>query len=319
MANKSKNVSKRNKTNSAGNNRLLLLLIAVLLVVLFIVVFTFVSKLIQTDTYYVLNKDISAKTQITEDILDPLETSEGSAPPNALSIDDLQGFNAYSQTALKAGDILSTSNVGGLEDISIGIPDSWVVTSFTIGDNDVVGTAITKGVYFDMMVIDENGAYYPFINVLTLDNNISYTGATSEENQQETSSGGSQNYVVGMSPENAAKLQSIIKDSSQKTIKLVLSPRQNEYAKPRIADYNGIFKYSQDSDSVIWPGNPEKIVNHENDNGEVTNYNFIDIEGERLENGQPKNITTENGEKGNNHSEDKTEKKENNDNNDNNN
>lgn len=252
------------------SNGLILIVIGVVSLALFGVVFSVASKLFQTETYYVLNQDIPTRTQVTEDMLEPVVTSEGTAPEAAVGLADVQTGNVYTQYPLLTGDILTMSNVGGMEDISVGIPDTWVITNFSVGADDAVGGRIQRGAYFDIMVAGEDGTTYPFVNVLALDTTVDLSNASSAEaaDSEEAHEGQTSQYVVGMSPDNAAKLQNIVKNHGS-DIKLVLSPRQNEYEKPKIADYDGKFAYDR-SDSPVWPGQSEA--------GELTDYTFTDVE-----------------------------------------
>jgi hypothetical protein len=71
-----------------------------------------------------------------------------------------------------------------------------------------------------------------------------------------------------MEPGDAGKLQSIV--AKYKTnLKLVLSPKQNSYQKPALADYSELFTF-EDKTSPIWPG--------KSDNGELTDSNFNAVE-----------------------------------------
>lgn len=252
------------------SNGLILIIIGVVALILFGVVFSVASKLFQTETYYVLNQDIPTRTQITEEMLEPVVTSEGTAPEAAIGLADVQTGNVYTQYPLLTGDILTMSNVGGMEDISVGIPDTWVITNFSVGADDAVGGRIQRGAYFDIMIAGDDGSTYPFVNVLALDTTVDLGNASSADaaDSEEAHEGQTSQYVVGMTPENAAKLQNIVKKNSG-DIKLVLSPRQNEYEKPQLSEYDGTFAYNKE-DSAIWPGQSEE--------GELTDYTFTDVE-----------------------------------------
>lgn len=234
--------------------------------------FMLLRNLIQTETYYTLNQDVPARTQITPEMLSPVVTSTGTAPQAALGIEDVQSGAVYSQYSLRTGDILTASNAGEQKDISVGIPDSWVVTNFSVPADNAVGGRIQRGYYFDIMVATDDGSTYPFINVLALDTTIDLNDASSSDaaNTEEAKSGQTTQYVVGMSPQDAGKLQSIMKKHGD-DVRLVLSPRQNEYAKPKMSDYEGNFSYNKD----------DGVKNM----GEGTNYTFADAE--RDEFGRP--------------------------------
>ena len=260
------------KKKSGGNNRFLIFVIVLVAVLVFVTFATFAQKIFQTETYYVLNQDVPTRTQITTEMMAPVTTSEGTAPAAAFGLEVVQTGDAYSKYPLKAGDILT------LEDISVGVPDTWVVTNFSVGADDAVGGRIQRGTYFDLMVATQEGSFYPFVNVLALDTTVDLSGASSADaaDTEEAHAGQTTQYVVGMSPENAAKLQTIVKQYSG-SLKLVLSPRANEYQKPQLSDYDGLFTYDQSVDGSIWPGY--------SDLGELTDYTFTRIK--RDEFGEP--------------------------------
>lgn len=264
------------KKNGSGsvlrNNKIILAGIALLLVFVFIGFLTFLKSFYQTETYYVLNDTqgevIPARTIITPDMLSPLVIAAETAPPNALDISEVDGITT--KYALKPGDILTDSNAGKVNDIYNGVPDSWVITNFSVGADDAVGGRIHAGDYFDVMVADENEAFYPFINVLALDTTVSLSGASSANaaDTAEAYAGQTSQYVVAMSPENAAKLQQVNNKYKGK-VKLLLAPKQNSYQKPALADYSKLFTF-EDKTSPIWPG--------KSDTGELTDSNFNNVQ-----------------------------------------
>jgi len=275
---------KKNANRSVkGNNWLLYALAGVLALAIFVTVLITAMKLFQTEEYYVLNTNVSARTQITPEMLDTVVTSEGTAPEAAIGLGEVQTGTIYSQYPLVAGDILTNSNVGGRSDISVGVPDSYVITNFSVGADDAVGGRIQRGYYFDMMVInneegsENDGAYYPFVNVLALDTTVDLSGATSAEaaETEEAHDGQTTQYVVGMSPGDAARLQHLVEGGAK--IKLVLSPRANEYQAPQLSEYEGLFTY----DRAAGP----------QDMGQNTDYTFTDVE--RDEFGVPSELPNE--------------------------
>lgn len=266
--------SKKSK-RGGGNGKFIIAAIIVVAIAVFFVFASLAQKVFQTETYYILNQDVPTRTQVTEEMMSPVTTSEGTGPEAALGLDVVQTGNVYTQYPLSAGDILTMSNVGTLDDISIGVPDEWVITNFSVGADDAVGGRIKRGYYFDMMVVTPEGAYYPFINVLTLDTTVNLNSASSNEaaDSAESKAGQTSQYVVGMSPENAARLHIIMARESG-NIKLMLTPRSNEYNRPQESQYDGVFTYTQEEDGTIWPG--------KSPNGELTDYTFRDFERDSL-------------------------------------
>lgn len=205
------------------------------------------SSLVQQETYYVLNQNVPARTQVTPDMLSPIQTSVGSGLKNAKSVGDVQSGYVFTRYPLDAGDPLTASNSGGFDDIATGVPDSYVITNFGVSADDAAQGRITRGTYFDMMIVTDSGSYYPFVNMLALDTSVSLGSATNANavNTAEAKNGQTSQYTVGMSPQDAAKLHYIMKKYSG-SLKLVLSPRANQYKQPSLSSYTGKFSYSTD-------------------------------------------------------------------------
>ena len=270
----------KNKLGTKSANTNLIIWIVVLLIALAIMflVALVMRNATETDQFYVLNTPVAAKSQITPEMLEPMNAVKDQAPPNALGISDIQAGGIYAQYPLNKGDIVSGSNVSGFTDISTGIPDNWVVTNFPVSPDNAVGGRITRGTYFDIMAYNKDkGAYYPFVNVLALDTTVSTNSLSSAQaiDTPEAQDGQTQQYYVGMSPQDAGKLQALMSSGDQ--IKLVLSPRQNEYQNPDLNAYKGFFKYENDKGEAIWPGKSA--------GGEITDYTFSKVE--RDEFGRP--------------------------------
>ncbi len=286
------------------NAKIIWLGVAILLVGVFVGTLFLLKSVYQTETYYVLNQDVPVRSQITMDMLTPVVTSAGTAPGGAPEmpqdqkeierqniLSQVQAGSAFTLFPLKSGDVLSASNVAVLADISVGVPDSWVITSFSVDYNNAVQGRISRGTYFDIMVVADTGAYYPFVNMLALE--TATGGGTSSASGEDVSGMNSTTsvYTVGLSPENAAKLQWLQTFGSGE-MKLVLSPRQNEYQAPALAEYEGAFYYDPLVDGVIAPGLLD-VVDAEGqpldvdgdgkaDKREVTNYNFTDVERDQF-------------------------------------
>lgn len=266
-------------TASLRNNKLIWVSIIVLVVIVFVGALNYLKAFYQTETYYILNQDVPARTQIFPEMLSPVTTSAGTAPAAALGIAEVQDNAAYAQYPLLEGDILTGSNVGGLSDVAVGIPDSWVITNFSIDADSAASGRITRGAYFDIMMIGAPkadgdttsgpGVYYPFINVLALDVTTSISSLSSSQaaDSEEARVGQTDLYSVGASPEDAARLQSAIAQGA--TMKLVLSPRQNEYQAPNPADYR-----TTSGGNVFFYNTGDVPTNL----GEGTDYTFTDVE-----------------------------------------
>lgn len=284
-------MAKRNRSGSSllANNRIIFGGVAVLLIIVFVGALTLLKSTVQTETYYVLNDElgetIPARTLVTEEMLSPMVIAADTAPPTALSIDEIMENYVYTKYALNPGDILTSSNAGDVDDIYNGVPDNWVITNFSVDADSAVGGRIRAGTYFDMMIATDSGSFYPFINVLTLDATVDLSSASSAAaaESSEAYEGQTSQYVVAMSPQDAGRLHNLVRTYPD-AIKLVLSPQQNNYNKPNISDYSEVFTFD-DPTSPIWPG--------KSDEGEVTDSDFNRVErneaGEPLEKVNPRN------------------------------
>lgn len=270
----------RMKKSKLQDSKLIIAAIVALALVSFFLFVFLLRGFFQTETYYVLNEDIGPRVQISAEQLDPRVVSDGQAPPNALSLADVQTGGLYTQYPLRAGDIISESSVGALSDIRVGVPDSWTITSFGVSADDAVGGRITRGTHFDIIAIDntldEPRAFYLFNNVLALDTTVSMEGASSADavDTEEAQSGMTEQYVVGMRPEEAAFFHMAVEEYD---IRLVLSPRENEYQQPDQERIRGFFDLSEID------GNWEPI-----EIGTMTDNTFMPVE--RDENGRPVSV-----------------------------
>lgn len=266
------------------NNKLIFALIGVLVIIVFVGALTLLRGIYQTETYYVLKEDVPTRTQIVPAMLTPVVASAGSAPEAAKGIADVQTGNVYSRFPLAAGDILTNSNVDtGLSDIANGVPDSWVITSFAVGADDAVGGRVHRGDYFDIMIAQADGSFYPFVNVLAIDTTVSLSSASSNNaaNTQEAHDGQTSQYVVGMAPGDAARLHQLTKKYGG-SFKLLLSPRQNQYAAPKLAEYSGFFAYQEDLSMMTTVSTPK-------DMGKDTDYTFAPVKRDAF--GRPLEVT----------------------------
>ena len=263
------------------NNKLVFLAIAILMAIVFVGALTFLSNVYQTEEYYVVNQEVPTRTQVTPEMLKKVVTTKGTAPAG-LTPADVQSGTVYTRYPLAAGDLLTLSNTGGLADIAVGIPDSWVITSFSVPADQASAGRITRGVYFDMLIVNENGSYYPFVNMLAIDTSVSVTGASNPGaiDSEEAKTGQTQIYYVGMTPGDAARLQTLMANPDG-TVQLILSPRENDYQEPNIEAYtgpeNGIFTFEFD-------GTPQNV-------NQGTDPTFTDVERDEM--GRPTNVDSD--------------------------
>lgn len=232
----------KNNASLLRNNKLIFSLIGVLSTVVFVLLLSLLRNVYETETYYVLSQPVSSRTEIQPAMLQPIETSSGTAPNSALTIADIQSNKVFAKYDLNAGDILTVSNVGKTQDVTSGIPDTWVITTFDISANNAAGGQIKKGTYFDFLVAQKNGARYPFVNVLALD----VTSNTVAADQKDSKTSGDMQITVGLPPGDAAMLHQILEADGER-VHLLVSPKQNDYQKPQLASYTGAFKFDGES------------------------------------------------------------------------
>lgn len=117
-----------------------------------ILAFTIMSGVTATQSYWVLGKDVPARTQVTTDILTEVVTSAGKVPPTALDINMITSGDSYTKYSLKAGDILTASNTGDLLTLSEGLPKDFVIASFIADPSTAAGGNVNRGDYIDIIV-----------------------------------------------------------------------------------------------------------------------------------------------------------------------
>lgn len=210
--------------------------------------FVILSSVTSTTTYYVLNQNVAARTEITSSMLSPVVTSTGGQPQNALGLADITANPTYAKYALNTGDLLTTSNSGSLTPLNTGLPAGFVVATFTAPASAAVGGTIARGDYIDLIDISSSTnsgikqASYFLQHVLVLDATVNLDSVASGSNSAPTSATGSTvssssssstanssvrsgiptMYTVGLSPQDAAKLAI----ATQETIYVVLSADQ---------------------------------------------------------------------------------------------
>lgn len=196
------------------------------------------SSVASTTTYYVLNQDVPARTQVTEDMLTPVVTATGGEPRNAIDVNAIAAKPLYTKYALNQGDTLNLSNSGALMPVREGIPEDHVVASFTVPAEYAVAGRVERGNYIDILARDDESgtAKYVLQNVLVTEVNSDLAAVSPDEEAAEGEEGeGSAAdtaaarsgiptvYTVSLTPEDAAKLP-LIADS---LIYVVLSPAAN--------------------------------------------------------------------------------------------
>ena len=183
-------------------------------IVTLIVLVVFLQGLISTTKYYVLNKDVAARTLVTQDMLTEVTTSEGGQPPTALDIAAVANGDVYTKTNLTTGDILTASNAGDLVPLRDGIPTDYVIASFTAPATFSAGGNITRGDYIDIYLSNDATSKLVFQRMLIVDAVSSIENGEGDETvtaDEETAVapyrvGIPTVYTVGISQQDASKL-----------------------------------------------------------------------------------------------------------------
>lgn len=151
-----------------------------------IVLVIFLQALISTTKYYVLNTDVPARTAITATMLTEQVVSSGGEPKNAIDIAlvneaEMLGTPLYSKASLLAGDILTESNVGDLIPLRQGIPEDFVVASFSADPNSSAGGNVKRGDYIDVFFVGDEETTLLFQRILILDTTTDLAAGESAE------------------------------------------------------------------------------------------------------------------------------------------
>ena len=167
-------------------------------VVAALIAFAILSAATAKDSYYVLNTDVTARTEISISMLTQIQTSAGSVPPSALSISDINSTRTFSLYSLKRGDILTKSNTGDLLSLSAGLPSNFVIGSFVAAPSMAAGGNIQRGDYVDIMaIVNDNtvtgssgaAASYILQRVLVIDATVNLDSYSSNSSASSTTTG----------------------------------------------------------------------------------------------------------------------------------
>lgn len=207
--------SQKTRTTRGGSKVFLAAAIA-FAVVAAAMVFIVLGQVTSTVTYYVLNQDVPARTQVTEDMLTPVTTSQGGQPRNALDISHLSPDPVFARYHLSAGDILTPSNVGLYSPIQEGIPADYTVASFSVPAENAVAGKVSRGDYIDIIAtnnLSETGeAQYVLRHVLVVDTAADLAAEAQSANTVDGSEDGAVRsgvptlYTVALPEADAAKL-----------------------------------------------------------------------------------------------------------------
>lgn len=243
----------KNRTFNRSGTIAIVSVITVIVLVIFVIGVKLFSSVAKTETYYVLSKDVPAQTLVTEDMLKPVSASPGSEPKNILTKADVIADKYYTRIAIKAGEggtpvpLAAVQKEGETTSgLQSQIPDNWVVTSFSISSDKAVSGSLHTGDFFDMLVVTDQGAFTPFINTLVLGTTLnSQTVSNSDGSKTYTTE--TVQYIVGLPPQEAARLQHIIGTFDN----VVLNVSSESAKQCKSVNMNSY------SDTVKWDGSTE--------------------------------------------------------------
>lgn len=186
---------------------------------------TLLGNATATQTYYVLGRDVAARTQVTPEMLVPRVAKVGQAPPNAFDLVSVRDEEVFTEIALSAGDVVSASNAGPLFRITSNVPDHFVAASFSAEPELAVAGKVRTGDHVDLIATDDEGLAGPkaqvvLQHVLVLDVTVDPSSIAAEANagqegeqvvdpgpeSEAARSGIPSVYTVALAPADAAKL-----------------------------------------------------------------------------------------------------------------
>ena len=115
------------------------------------------NQIQSTATYYELNKNVSARTKITEDMLSPREVTQGGEPTGAFTKEMVASGNVYAKFDLNQGDILTRSNSGPLNNTVRDIPDDFTIATMPVQPTYANMGQIKRGDYINIFTISNGG------------------------------------------------------------------------------------------------------------------------------------------------------------------
>lgn len=212
------------------------------------IAFTVLNKSTQTTTYYVLNTAVAARAPITTADLQPITTSAGGQPPNALSYDSIASGQVFAKTALQPGDVVSASVAGALQPVQFGLPPNYTVASITVDADAAEAGLITRGDYVDVYDSPgstgrassnsgDQGAFLVLHHVLVVAVEVdpaSITQATGDQATDATEPGPASSQVTGgipsmyllaVTPDNAAKVALL--EQNKSTLYMTWTPQDS--------------------------------------------------------------------------------------------
>jgi Flp pilus assembly protein CpaB len=108
--------------------------------------------------YFVVNKDVAARTLITRDIVTEIDAPADTVPTAALSGAAIDSGKLFSLVAMKSGSVVDSSVVGNLQPLTAGLPKGFVLASISVAPENAVGGRIKSGMYIDVAAVSGGDA-----------------------------------------------------------------------------------------------------------------------------------------------------------------
>lgn len=192
----------------------------------FAILLVLAFTMFKTETYYILNQDVPARTQVTADMLQPKTVSDGGAPTTAYSKEQIESKPMFTKVDMIAGEPLTASNAGDLNPVNRNIPENFTVASLSLPPVQANLGAIKPGDHIDIYYTSEDKGTQTQKSTMVLQNVLVVNAGSSVETanartEKNTKSGEKSApavntvYQVAVSPENAANLAVLSSQSGQ--------------------------------------------------------------------------------------------------------
>jgi Flp pilus assembly protein CpaB len=194
------------------------------------VIFSLLSSVAATSTYWVLSEEstaVESRTKITPEMLTRVSVPSSAMPANTVELSEIEAAintadesdDFYSIVRIQPGDIITTSNVNTLTGLGANVEggEAKVAASFKVSPSLAAGGNIKSGDLVDIAIIYESDATLSARFFLT---NVPVVSATVDlDGRAPDDVGAPVLYVVAVSAEDAAK----IAVAAQYSIYVVLS------------------------------------------------------------------------------------------------
>lgn len=194
-------------------------------------------------TYWVLNQDVPARSQLLPSMLEEVTVNVGGEPVNALTPEDLSGGKLFAQVPLAAGDVISGAVAGELTRIGDEAPEGFSPVSFAVSPENAVAGKVRRGDFIDIIAVRDSDlgreAHYVLTGVQVLDVTVAPSTIAEGANDDvapESLPGPESNlvrggipslYTVALSPEDIVKLSVAMQDQLMIALTNTPNPEKN--------------------------------------------------------------------------------------------